>query len=113
MAKTFQQIQKQIEALTREAQNLRKKEISDVVARIKEAIAVYGLTAQDLGLAGTRGRPPKVKSVAAPAPTAKKTRKVKVKYRDNAGNTWTGRGSRPRWLRDALAGGKSIESFLV
>ena len=112
MAKTFQQIQKQIEALTREAHNLRKKEIADVVARIKEAIAVYGLTAQDLGLAGTRGRPPKVKA-AAPAPTAKKTRKVKIKYRDNAGNTWTGRGSRPRWLRDAIDGGTSIESYLV
>ena len=116
MAKTFQQIQKQIEALTREAHNLRKKEIADVVARIKEAIAVYGLTAQDLGLAGTRGRPPKVKAAAAaPAPTAtaKKTRKVKIKYRDNAGNTWTGRGSRPRWLRDAIDGGTSIESYLV
>lgn len=113
MAKTFQQIQKQIESLTREAHDLRKKEIADVVARIKEAIAVYGLTAQDLGLAGTRGRPPKVKAVAAPTPKAKKTRTVKVKYRDNAGNTWTGRGSRPRWLRDALAGGKSIESYLV
>ena len=111
MAKTFQQIQKQIEALTREAHNLRKKEIADVVARIKEAIAVYGLTAQDLGLGAARGRPPK--QVAAPTPKAKKTRTVKVKYRDNAGNTWTGRGSRPRWLRDALAGGKSIESYLV
>lgn len=115
MAKTFQQIQKQIEALTREAQDLRKKEIADVVARIKQAIAVYGLTAQDLGLTGAaRGRPPKAKApAAAPAPKAAKTRKVKVKYRDGAGNTWTGRGSRPRWLRDAIDAGKSIESFLV
>ena len=111
MAKTFQQIQKQIETLTREAHDLRKKEISDVVSSIKQAIAVYGLTAQDLGLSAARGRPPK--TVAAPAPKAKKTRTVKVKYRDNTGNTWTGRGSRPRWLRDALTGGKSIESFLV
>ena len=33
MAKTFQQIQKQIEALTREAHNLRKKEIADEIGR--------------------------------------------------------------------------------
>lgn len=116
MAKTFLQIQKQIDALTREAQDLRKKEIADVVARIKQAISVYGLTAQDLGLVPTRGRPPKAATQAAPqaaSPAAKKTRKVKVKYRDNASNTWTGRGSRPRWLREAVANGKSIESFLI
>lgn len=41
--------------------------------------------------------------------------KVAVKYRDpeNAENTWTGRGMRPRWLRDKIDAGTTLESFLV
>lgn len=42
-------------------------------------------------------------------------RKVSVKYRDpeNQENTWTGRGMRPRWLRDKIDAGTTLESFLV
>ena len=31
-----------------------------------------------------------------------KGRKVAIKYRDRAGNTWTGRGAQPVWLREKL-----------
>jgi DNA-binding protein H-NS len=118
MAKTYQQIQEQIAQLTRQAELARKEEIAGVVSRIKEAIAVYGLTAADLGFAGGR----KSKKVEAPAPKAAKAgkrkgstagRKVAVKYRDDAGNTWTGRGNQPRWLKAALSSGKSIDDFRI
>lgn len=36
-----------------------------------------------------------------------------IRYRDANGNTWTGRGKRPGWLSHALAGGQSIDVFLV
>src|SRR5262249_28746758 len=40
--------------------------------------------------------------------------KVAVKYRDKAGNTWTGRGRMPRWLTAATKGGKAKkEDFLI
>jgi DNA-binding protein H-NS len=40
--------------------------------------------------------------------------KVAVKYRDKAGNTWTGRGRMPRWMVAATKGGKAKkEDFLV
>ena len=42
----------------------------------------------------------------------KKQNKVAIKYRDGE-STWSGRGSQPRWLKAALAGGKSIEDFAV
>jgi len=46
--------------------------------------------------------------------SAGKRGKVAVKYRDNAGNTWTGRGRMPRWLVAATRGGKAKkEDFLV
>jgi DNA-binding protein H-NS len=42
-------------------------------------------------------------------------RPVAVKYRDpqNPESTWTGRGMKPRWLRDKLNAGEKIEDFLV
>jgi len=44
----------------------------------------------------------------------RKTRKkVAVKYRDKSGNTWTGRGSAPRWLVAAERAGKKREQFAV
>ena len=36
-----------------------------------------------------------------------------VRYRDENGNTWVGRGKRPQWLRDALTAGKKLEELAV
>lgn len=40
-------------------------------------------------------------------------RKVAIKFSDGKGNSWSGRGQQPVWLRDALAAGASIDSFRV
>ena len=37
--------------------------------------------------------------------SALKGRKVPPKYRSTSGETWAGRGARPRWLVDAIKGG--------
>jgi DNA-binding protein H-NS len=112
MAKTYEQIQQQIETLQREADALRAKEVAGVIEKIKAAIDAYGLTAADLGLA--KG-PRKPKAQAAPARrgAAKKTRAAKSgpKYRDDQGNEWVGRGKRPQWIKDALAAGKTLEEL--
>jgi len=42
-----------------------------------------------------------------------KGRKAPVKYRDKAGNTWAGRGTKPRWLVAAIKGGKKLDDFLI
>ena len=36
-----------------------------------------------------------------------KGKKVPAKYRDKAGNTWAGRGAKPRWLVAAIKEGRS------
>lgn len=143
MAKTLEQIDAQIEKLNKAKEALKAKEVAGVIARIKVAIAHYGLTAVDLGLAKQMGRKPGSKSKAAKAvgeaavlaPAVKKTsgkkgaarkaapkapRKAKVakapgvaKYSDGAGNSWTGNGKRPKWFLDAIAGGKTAEDLLV
>lgn len=45
--------------------------------------------------------------------TRKARPKVPVKYRDQSGNTWTGRGKTPRWLAEAEKAGKTRESFRI
>jgi DNA-binding protein H-NS len=42
-----------------------------------------------------------------------KGRKVPPKYRSPSGETWAGRGARPRWLVAALKRGKKVEDFLI
>src|SRR2546430_14173089 len=42
-----------------------------------------------------------------------KGRKVPPKYRSRSGETWAGRGARPKWMVEALKKGKKIEDFLI
>jgi DNA-binding protein H-NS len=39
--------------------------------------------------------------------------KVPPKYRGPKGETWAGRGAKPRWLVAALKKGKKLDSFLI
>jgi DNA-binding protein H-NS len=42
-----------------------------------------------------------------------KGKKVPPKYRSPSGETWAGRGARPRWLVEAMKRGKKLENFLI
>jgi DNA-binding protein H-NS len=42
-----------------------------------------------------------------------KGRKVPPKYRSAKGDTWAGRGQRPKWMVEALKKGKKIDDFLI
>ena len=112
MAKTYEQVMRQIDSLKAEAEKLRRKEVDGVIERIRDAIKFYGITAADLGLSGA------AKAAAKRGPkAAKRARKSKgtavVKYRNDSGGTWGGLGKRPQWLRDALAAGKTLDDFKV
>lgn len=102
MAQTYKQIQKQIEQLQKQADALRNTEVKGVIERIKVAIAHYGLTAAHLGLGPGAG---------SSKSAGKRPAKASAQFSDGAGNNWSGRGPRPRWLRDALAAGRSIDEF--
>ncbi len=83
------ELEKQIEAA-------RVNEIKQAVSDVRELVAKYGLTAQDVFASGkTR--------------VAKASGKVAAKYKDPAtGATWTGRGKAPKWID-----GKSRDQFLI
>ena len=42
-----------------------------------------------------------------------KGKKVPPKYRSPSGETWAGRGAKPRWLVAAIKGGKKLDDFLI
>ena len=113
MSKTLAQLKKEIANLTREAEKLQRKEIEGVVARIKEAIEAYGLTAADLGLGGAKRGPKAAGKKVVAAKRGRKKAGGEAKFRDESGNVWGGRGPRPKWLRDALTAGKQLSDFAV
>ena len=67
----------------------RAQEKESVIQDIKSKIAIYGITAFDLGFS----EPTKEKAPRKPRG------KVAIKYDDGKGNTWTGRGNRPKWAK--------------
>ena len=113
MAKTYAQLTQEIEALQTQAEAVLQREKSGVAARIREAIAIYGLTIDDLGLLGNSSRAKSGSALPKATGTAKKAGSPSVKFRDAAGHTWSGRGPKPGWLKAGLAAGKSLESFRV
>lgn len=119
MAKSLAQIEAQIAKLQKEKEAIAKKEVAQVVARIREAIEHYGLTPEDLFGAGAGRRKASIgtrgsaRASGASSRPRRSVGKVAVKYRDEAGNAWSGRGSQPRWLVAALAEGHKLEDFLV
>ena len=42
-----------------------------------------------------------------------KGRKVPPKYRSPSGETWAGRGAKPKWLVAAIKRGKKLDDFLI
>ena len=82
-----------------------REERASAIAQVRSLMAQYGLTVADLAS----------RSASAPrAATGKAVSKVAAKYRDAVtGNTWSGRGLKPNWLKAALDGGKTLSDFAV
>jgi DNA-binding protein H-NS len=98
-------IKKQIAALEAEAARITKAEMSTAIAKIKELIQTFGLTAEHLGLTAARG-----KNSVSKKSTSKQTGAGKVKYADpKTGKTWSGFGRAPAWI----AAAKNRSAFLV
>ena len=117
---TLAALNAQIAALQAQAEALRKKEVAEVVAKIKDAIAHYGLTAADLGLATSARKNVKLPAAGGDKPASERRKKAgpkpaarTVKFKDDQGNTCGGMGKRPAWFKAALASGKTSEDLLA
>lgn len=83
---TYKELLAQREALEQQIAATRKTEVADAVQKIRSMVEAFGLTQEDV------------------FPTAKQKREtgsIAPKYRDPAtGQTWTGRGKPPSWIKD-------------
>jgi len=91
--------------LEKQIADAQREEKAGAIAQVKALMAQHGLTAADLVARGP--------SSARPV-SAKSGGKVAAKYRDPAtGNSWSGRGLKPNWLKAALDSGKTLADFAV
>lgn len=99
---TLQELLSQKQALEAQIEVTRQKERADAIAKVHALMSEYGLTVADLTSR---------KVLKAPAA---KGNKVAAKYRNAAtGETWSGRGLQPKWLKAALASGRTLGEFTV
>ncbi len=102
---SLQDLLAQRAALEQEIEATQKRERHDAIAKVKSLMSEHGLTVADLS-----GKPAGGKSSNA----SSKGAKVAPKYRNAAtGDTWSGRGLQPKWLKAALASGKKIGDFAL
>ena len=87
---SYQDLLKQREELEKKIQDVRQRELTDAVAKVRALVEEYGLSTSDI------------------FPTSRSTRssatagaKVAAKYKNpQTGETWTGRGKAPKWIQD-------------
>jgi DNA-binding protein H-NS len=99
----LEQLLKQQADLAKQIEETKGREREGAIEQIRRLMESHGLTVADLGTE---------KASRKKGSTGKK---VAAKYRHpTKGETWSGRGLQPKWLKAALAGGKKkIEDFAV
>jgi len=99
---SLQDLLAQKAALDREIELTKTQERGDAIKKVRALMSEYGLTTADLAVRNS-GKP---KSAA--------TKKVAAKYRNSeTGESWSGRGLQPKWLKAALASGRKLTDFSV
>ena len=93
-------------ALEEKIKTLTETQRTDAIAKVRALMEENGLSLADLRSRARTGEKGKAK-------IPKTAQKVAAKYRDEMGNTWSGRGLQPNWLKAAIAAGKKIEDFAV
>ena len=99
---SLQELIAQKEALERQIELAKKQDRSEAIAKIRTLMSEYGLSVSDLSTKN------------APKARGGTGNKVAAKYRNKAtGDSWSGRGLQPKWLKAALSAGRKIEEFAV
>lgn len=97
---TYSEIQAQIEQLKQQAEAVRKEEVQSAIAQIRQLMADFNLSIDDIQ--GGKVRTRKVKAVG------------NAKYRNpETGQTWSGRGRQPQWIIAAEEAGKNRDEFAI
>jgi len=99
-APTLEELRIEREKLDKQIAAIEVEEKRKVLAQVRELVSKAGLTAEDIFGHAKKGK----SASSSPA---------KYRHPDNPALTWTGVGRKPKWLTNALAGGKTLEAFAI
>ena len=100
-------------------QTLSIKELKDIHSQVSKAIATFEDRARQKALAELHSKAKELgfslEELTGGSPGKKVRRPSQAKYANpaDATDTWTGRGRKPRWFVDGLAGGKTPEDMAI
>lgn len=102
---TLQELLAQRAELEKKIADAQREEKGAAIAKIRTLMNEFGLTAADIS--GRAAATPRV-------PGSRSGGKVAPKYRNaTTGETWSGRGLQPKWLKAALEAGAMLEDFAI
>lgn len=88
------------QAIELQISELRSKERSDAIAKVQALMAAHGLSVEDVE--------------SSNRPRKKLGGVVAAKYlNQKSGETWSGRGLQPKWLKAALMAGATLDEFRI
>lgn len=109
-------------ALEKAIQDATKTERKIAVAKVRELVELFAITAKEAGFQNATEtvsdqKLKKNKLVSKKSTVTAKNRqprvKVQAKFMDESGNKWTGRGKCPNWLKQAELNGHPRTKFLI
>jgi DNA-binding protein H-NS len=102
----LKQLLAQKAALDKQIEEVKRDQREQAITQVRELMAQYGLSMADLQAKGAGKR--------TAAKRSSGSGKVAAKYRNpDSGETWSGRGLQPRWMKAALAAGRKQEDFRI
>jgi DNA-binding protein H-NS len=102
---TLQELLAQKAELEKQIIETQRNERTEAITRVRSLMAEHGLTVADIAAKS---------GASVKSGVGKSSGKVPPKYRNpDTGETWTGRGLQPKWLKAALAQGKTLGDFAL
>ena len=103
---TLKDLISQKEAIDMQIHNMTEHARSEAISKILALMKESGVSFHDLG--GRSASKTRAKKASA------ESTKVAAKYiNSETGESWSGRGLQPKWVKQALTSGKSISDFAV
>ena len=104
---TYAELQDQIKQLQVQAEQVRKDEIQAVIKDINEKIDLYKIKQEELKFSVS------IKPIEK-EDSKKHKDKLPPKYKnEETGDEWSGRGPKPKWIKEAEASGIDYKKFFA
>ena len=97
----IEDLEKALSLAKKKADQAKLEHHQESVAKVLNLMNSTGVTIEDLK------NPPKIKIARQKKGT------MPAKYADGQGNSWSGKGPMPQWLKNAAAAGKKLDDYII